>query len=108
MAWDGMYAVQRPMRSLTRTDVMRGPILFHRPPCRSPRPLTAFVSPCGPGPSSTTSEVRLQRHFASICTFRDCARDVSRVDFGRRNDAKDQTSAGSITQRAKRLHSFLP
>jgi hypothetical protein len=106
MALDGMYAVQRPMRSdQNRCD--EGARFSFTDPVQEPPPLTSFVSPCGPGPSSTTSEVRLQRHFASICTFRDGARDVSRVDFGRRNDAKDQTRAGSITQRAKRLHSFL-
>jgi len=59
------------------------------------------------GPSSTTSEVRLQRHFASICTLRDCARDVSWVDFGRRNDAKDQTRAGSINKASETTAQFL-
>ena len=50
MALDGMYAVQRPMRSLTRTDVMRGPILFHRPRAGAPAPHLCYAKILSPDP----------------------------------------------------------
>jgi len=59
------------------------------------------------GLSSTTSKVRLGRHFPlNFHIFRWQADGVVNR-FRRQNDAKNQESASSVHTRRKRLHSFL-